>query len=67
MRVAPFRGSSGVVMCYKCDELDKKIEHLRSVSSQMADQTTIDGINALCDSGKPALINIREAIEAGRD
>ncbi len=36
-------------MCDKCVELDKTIERYRRVSSSIADQITIDRINALID------------------
>jgi hypothetical protein len=34
-------------MCDKCVEFDKKIERCRRLSSLLADQITIDRINAL--------------------
>jgi len=49
MMVAPFRGSSGGAMCDTCVELDKKIELYRRMSSQIADQITIDRIKALIE------------------
>jgi hypothetical protein len=33
-------------MCDKCDELDKKIEHFRSISTRITDQKTIEGLEA---------------------
>jgi hypothetical protein len=30
-------------MCGECDELDKKIEHFRSISTRITDQETIEG------------------------
>jgi hypothetical protein len=47
MNVAPFRGSSGVPMCDKCIEHDKKIERYRRVSSSINDQLTKDGLKKL--------------------
>jgi len=34
-------------MCDKCDELDKKIEHYRKISSAIGDQITVERINAM--------------------
>jgi hypothetical protein len=34
-------------MCAKCDELDKKIEHYRKISSAIGDQITVERINAM--------------------
>ena len=45
--VAMFRGSSGVPMCDKCVEHDKKIERYRRVSSSINDQLTTDGLKKL--------------------
>ena len=42
----------------------------RSVAERRAEADVpalIDRINALCNSGKPAVFDIREAIEEGRD
>ena len=34
-------------MCDKCDELDKKIGHLRDLAARLLDQKTTDGIAKL--------------------
>jgi hypothetical protein len=34
-------------MCDKCNELDKKIEHLRDLATRVLDQMTTDGIAKL--------------------
>ena len=34
-------------MCDKCDELDKKIEHYRSLLFRVTDQQTTEGIRKL--------------------
>ena len=34
-------------MCDKCEEIDKKIEHYRRISSSITDQFTINGIKEL--------------------
>jgi hypothetical protein len=36
-------------MCEKCVELDKKIEHYRSMSPRITDQATLDGIQKLIE------------------
>jgi hypothetical protein len=36
-------------MCEQCVEIDKKIEHYRSVASRITDQQTIDGIKGLIE------------------
>jgi hypothetical protein len=48
MRVAPF-GSSGVPMCDKCDELDRKIEHYNRIAGSINDQLTFDRIKELVE------------------
>ena len=30
-------------MCDKCDELDRKLEHYRSISTRVTDEKTIEG------------------------
>jgi hypothetical protein len=37
-------------MCDKCDELDKKIEHYRSISERITDEKTIEGLKALIEA-----------------
>jgi hypothetical protein len=37
-------------MCDKCDELDKKIEHYRSIAARILDQPTIEQIEKLIDA-----------------
>jgi hypothetical protein len=32
-------------MCYKCDELDGKVEHYRKLASGISDRLTIEGIS----------------------
>ncbi len=47
-----------------------RIVAARSTAEQQAGtdvSALIDRINALCDSGKPAVFDVREAIEDGRD
>jgi len=34
-------------MCSKCDEIDVKIEHLRTIGRRMTDPQTLDGIAVL--------------------
>ena len=34
-------------MCENCVEIDKKIEHYRSIASRMTDQPLLDGIKEL--------------------
>jgi hypothetical protein len=37
-------------MCDKCDELDKKIEHYRSIGMQITDEKTIEGLKDLIEA-----------------
>jgi hypothetical protein len=37
-------------MCDKCDELEKKIEHYRSITTRITDQKTIEGLKALIEA-----------------
>ncbi len=37
-------------MCNKCDELDKKMEHYRSISTRITDEKTIEGLKALIEA-----------------
>ena len=39
-------------MCDKCVEIDGKIDHYRSMSSRVTDQTTLDGIKQLIETMK---------------
>ena len=34
-------------MCWRCDEINKKIEHYRSLISRMTDERTLKGIELL--------------------
>jgi hypothetical protein len=34
-------------MCAKCDEINRRIEHLRQLTNKLTDQQTLDGIAAL--------------------
>jgi hypothetical protein len=36
-------------MCEQCVEIDKKIDHYRSLSSGITDQATLDGIKKLIE------------------
>ena len=36
-----------VLMCDKCDELDKKIEHYRRILLSIGDQITVERIDAM--------------------
>jgi hypothetical protein len=47
MRVAPFRGSSGVPMCDKCVEHDKKSNDTVGFRPLLMNQITIDGLKKL--------------------
>jgi hypothetical protein len=38
-----------VPMCDKCEELDKKIEHYRKISSAIGDQITVERIKAMIE------------------
>jgi hypothetical protein len=42
----------GTAMCDKCVEIDGKIDHYRSMSSRVTDQTTLDGIKQLIETMK---------------
>ena len=37
------------IMCGKCVELDRKIEHYRMLASRITDQPTVDGIKQLIE------------------
>ena len=37
-------------VCDKCDELERKIEHYRSITTRITDQKTIEGLNALVEA-----------------
>jgi beta-phosphoglucomutase-like phosphatase (HAD superfamily) len=39
-------------MCGQCVEIDKKIEHYRSIASRITDQATIDGTKKLIEQMK---------------
>lgn len=47
-----FRLTKATVMCDKCVELDKKIDHYRRLSSSIIDQRTVDGIDGLIEKMK---------------
>jgi hypothetical protein len=36
-------------MCDKCDEIDKKTQHYRTLAARIMDQPAIDGINQLIE------------------
>jgi hypothetical protein len=36
-------------MCDKCDELDKKTEHYRSIAARITDQPMLEGIKELLE------------------
>jgi len=36
-------------MCDRCVDLDKKVDHYRSLASRLTDQPTLDGIKKLID------------------
>jgi beta-phosphoglucomutase-like phosphatase (HAD superfamily) len=36
-------------MCDKCDEIDKKTEHYRSIAARITDQPLLDGIKELIE------------------
>jgi hypothetical protein len=36
-------------MCWKCDEIDKKIAHYRTLSSRVTDTLTLEGLQQLVD------------------
>jgi hypothetical protein len=34
-------------MCWRCDEIDKKIEHYRELATRLTDERTLKGIDLL--------------------
>ena len=40
-------------MCWKCQEIDKKIDHYNKLRSQVLDEQTVEGIDSLAASLRP--------------
>jgi hypothetical protein len=36
-------------MCWRCDEIDKKIEHYRGLAGRITDERTLKGIDLLIE------------------
>jgi hypothetical protein len=52
MTVAPFRRSSGVLMCDKCAELDRKIGRYRQILERVLDAQVTEGVGKLIEAAE---------------